>query len=259
MNNFKCKYCDKEFLKKQQLGGHVVGCSLNPNRSKKSGFDFYNKNRQLYEKRLPYKRETKLVLCEECEKVFSHYGIASHRWRVHGEGLKKSSNKISWNKIPWNKGLTKSSDERVREYANKLSINKKGKAPKIEWTEERKKEQSERKKRLYQENPEKHPNRKLSNNKNKWTYPEKVAGDWFNKNNLSYERNMKIDKFYPDFVLGNIIVEIDGEYWHNQEKDKERDEKLSSLGYTIYRIKAKERIEEKLEKIFKQTTSSAAA
>ena len=47
--------------------------------------------------------------------------------------------------------------------------------------------------------------------------------------------------------------------WYNQEKDQERDKKLSELGYTIYRIKAKERIEDRLESIFNQSASSAAA
>lgn len=28
---FKCKYCGKEFETKQQLGGHVTRCKLNPN------------------------------------------------------------------------------------------------------------------------------------------------------------------------------------------------------------------------------------
>ena len=253
MNKFKCEHCDKEFHKKQQLGGHIVWCKLNPNRSGKSGLDNYNKNRELYEKGVPYERESRPVLCEECGKTFSQFGIATHQWRVHGEGKNKTSNKV-----PWNKGLNKS-DPRVKKYAEGISKSTKGKPSNYVWTDEKRKEQSERKKKLYQEHPEKHPNRKLSNNKNKWTYPEKVAGEWFDKNNLLYERNKRVDKYYPDFVLGNVIVEIDGEYWHDQEKDKERDEKLSELGYTIHRIKAKERIEDRLENIFNQSASSAAA
>lgn len=253
MDKIKCKFCEREFSKKEQLGGHINWCKLNPERIGKSGFDQYNKNRELYEKTIPYERKPKEVKCEECGKIFSQFGIAAHHWRIHGEG----KNKIS-SKPPWNKGLTKDNDERILKQANELSISKKGKTPKVEWTEERRKEQSERKKKLYQECPEKHPNRKLSANKGKWTYPEKIAGEWFDRNNLLYERNKKVDRFYPDFVLGNIIVEIDGEYWHDQERDNERDKKLSELGYTIYRIKAKERIEDRLGSIFNQSASSAA-
>ena len=33
----------------------------------------------------------------------------------------------------------------------------------------------------YKENPEMHPNRLLANNRNKWTYPERLAAEWFEK------------------------------------------------------------------------------
>lgn len=202
------------------------------------------------------------IKCEFCEKEYSPHGIGTHIWRTHGEGKEFNPNKGYLDaenpRIPWNKGLDKT-DPRVRKNAESVSKATKGKPSNYIWTDERRKEQSERKKKLYQEHPESHPNRKLSGNKNKWTYPEKVTGEWFDRNNIVYERNKKIDRYYPDFILGNIIVEIDGEYWHNQEKDQERDKKLSELGYTIYRIKAKERIEDRLESIFNQSASSAAA
>ena len=38
-----CKYCGKEFEKKQQLAGHIIWCKENPNRSGKSNFNS-NKN-----------------------------------------------------------------------------------------------------------------------------------------------------------------------------------------------------------------------
>lgn len=28
---YKCKYCNKEFEKKEQLGGHIIRCNNNPN------------------------------------------------------------------------------------------------------------------------------------------------------------------------------------------------------------------------------------
>ena len=201
------------------------------------------------------------VKCEICGKEFSPKGIGTHIWRKHGEGKDFNPNAGYFDsenpRIPWNKGLDKT-DSRVQKYAEGISKSTKGKPSNYIWTEERRKEQSERKKKLYQECPETHPNRKLSGNKNKWTYPERVAGEWLDKNNILFERNKKVDKYYPDFVIKNIIIEIDGEYWHDQEKDSERDKKLSELGYTIHRIKAKERIEERLERIFNQPACSAA-
>ena len=35
---FKCKYCGKEFDKKESLGGHIIWCNLNPNKNGKSNF-----------------------------------------------------------------------------------------------------------------------------------------------------------------------------------------------------------------------------
>ena len=76
-----------------------------------------------------------------------------------------------------------------------------------------------------------------------------IDADWLDKNNIVYEHNKKIDKFYPDFIIGKVIIEIDGEHSHNKEKDNSRDAILSSLGYSVYRISAKERIEERLNEL----------
>ena len=43
---FKCKYCEKEFDTKQQLGGHIIWCKENPNRNGHSGFEEYNEKRK---------------------------------------------------------------------------------------------------------------------------------------------------------------------------------------------------------------------
>ena len=55
------------------------------------------------------------------------------------------------------------------------------------WTEEKRKVKSEEKKEFYELNPEAHPNRKLAGNRNKMTYPETVAYDWFIENNIEVE------------------------------------------------------------------------
>ena len=38
-NLYICKYCGKEFEKSSQLGGHIIWCKENPNRSGKSNFN----------------------------------------------------------------------------------------------------------------------------------------------------------------------------------------------------------------------------
>ena len=88
------------------------------------------------------------------------------------------------------------------------------------------------------------------------TFPERVAYDWFVARNIPVVHNKKVDRFYPDFIVMNIIVEIDGARFHDAERDKKRDQILNSLGYVVYRIKATDKIDERLTEIFSkhQTT-----
>ncbi len=145
-------------------------------------------------------------------------------------------------------------EARAKEFRVKLSEKMKTITSfrKIVWDDKRRQEQSERKKQLYQEHPEKHPNRKLANNKNKMSYPEKVAYDWLLNHKILFEHQYKVERYYVDFYLPNqnMIIEIDGEYWHDTEHDKERDkiinEKCNAL---IIRIRAKERIENRLDEV----------
>lgn len=63
----------------------------------------------------------------------------------------------------------------------------------------------------------------------------------------NHEYNLDLgDSFIkPDFIKDNKIIEFDGDYWHgeargNQQRDKERDEKLISLGYKILRVRERD-------------------
>ena len=122
------------------------------------------------------------------------------------------------------------------------------------FTEEQRKIMSEKRKAYLAENPGEHPNAKVAGNRGKMTYPEKVAFDWFKERGIEAEHNTKVDRFYPDFLVGSIVVEIDGERWHGSEdqkqKDSLRDDILSDLGYTVHRIPSKDNIHARLEKIF---------
>jgi len=62
------------------------------------------------------------------------------------------------------------------------------------------------------------------------------------KQDIYFIQQMKIlDKYRVDFLIDdNIIVECDGDYWHNlpniKEKDKIRDENLRNNGFTVLRF-----------------------
>jgi hypothetical protein len=196
-------------------------------------------------------------VCNFCGKIFSKYGIKAHIWRSHTE---KGKNFIPCPKgtlVAWNKGLTKETNETVRKISILVSKNTIGK-PGRPQSEETKKRISESRKRFLKLHPELHPNRILAGNRSKWTYPERIASNWFDKNNISFEYNKKIDKFFPDFTIESkkLIIEIDGEQFHKDKSyDKNRDKILSELGYTIIRIDSKENIENRLKQIFSPSGS----
>ena len=167
----------------------------------------------------------------------------------------------------WNKGLTKDTDERVKNSAKTLSENiKLGITKQYDhksiWTEELRKKKSEEKKKFYAEHPEAHPNRKLANNHIKMSYPERIVFDWLNEKKLSFEHNKLIKTKtitrYADFYLKdyNLIIEVDGEFWHNKkiDEDKKKDLEAEEYGYTTLRIKAKDRIIDRLNNYFSSPT-----
>lgn len=184
----------------------------------------------------------KCKYCEkECINLNSH---RNHERLCPNNALRSYKNGMS-GKTPWNKGLTKD-DPRVLSHSIKVSNTLKGKPSKVIWTEEMRKAKSEWRIKLHKEHPESHPNRKLAGNRKKMSYPEQVAYDWLVKNGVKFEHNKKIGNFYPDFVIGNIIIEIDGERWHSAEKDQKKDKFFNSMGFIVYRIKARQKIEEEL-------------
>lgn len=77
------------------------------------------------------------------------------------------------------------------------------------------------------------------------TIPEIMFKEILEEINLTYFYEHKIDEYKVDFYLGfNLIVEIQGDYWHSLDKIKERDnkkkEKLEALGYKIMYIYEKD-------------------
>ena len=66
------------------------------------------------------------------------------------------------------------------------------------------------------------------------------------KSGLDFEQEVQIGKFCVDFLLSTrrIVIECDGEYWHNsqqaKEKDKRKDKFLKARGYYIYRFSERE-------------------
>ena len=162
----------------------------------------------------------------------------------------------------WNYGLTKANNTSVAAQSIKMSEAIKngtciapGKT--FEWTAERRKQQSERKKKLYKEHPEKHPNRKCAGNRYKMTYPEQVTYDLL----IAYGYDVIHNYYYVtkqftryiDFYIPSLhlFIEVDGERWHKDVRlDMSKDIDAKSHGYLTLRIKPKLGICDQLNAFF---------
>lgn len=210
------------------------------------------------------------LYCKYCGKLCKNKNsLAQHEIRcpknISELKLDVPGNKLSH--IAWNKGLTKNLDERVAKMSGNV---KKTLQQKVEagwkpffstndfWTAERRAKRSEEKIQLFKDHPELHPNRKLASNK-VMSYPEKVAANWFLLHNISYiyqyRTVFKDHSRYVDFFLTdyNLYVEIDGEYWHSKQKEKDNAKDLFALceqGISTLRVSPKLGIEKQLEQFF---------
>ena len=206
-------------------------------------------------------------ICKFCGKGCKNANsLRNHERLCKNNPNRQNSNFVKFNnereKI-WNKGLTKETDKRLKKASETLKKsyengNVKIFDHKVVWTKERREEQSKRKKVLYSKYPEKHPNAKLSGNKNKMTYPEQLTFEWLNDKGIKNEHNYHFvtEKFnrYVDFYLPelNIFIEVDGEYWHTDtEKDISKDKDAFEQGIKTIRIKPKLNVLEQLEKNLK--------
>lgn len=63
------------------------------------------------------------------------------------------------------------------------------------------------------------------------------------KAHISFLQEVPIGKYRADFLLPqhNVVIECDGDYWHNVpgigERDKRKNDLLHEFGYTIVRLK----------------------
>ena len=177
--------------------------------------------------------------------------------------------------VPWNIGLTKETDERIRKKEEKRYKNRDysdisgdnaimRKYPQIAkqvgikvslWHKKNKdtKKYKQRNEKIsivlkkdmktrYIKHPEWHPNRKCCN-KNKRSYIEKIMKKALEKNNIDFEEQKQIKRYWVDFFIRpHIVIECDGEYWHKNKKeyDINRQKIIEDMGYKMLRFKGNE-------------------
>jgi len=222
MKNTVCLFCNKPFTTSFSCTGHQIHCKYNPNR-----ITPWNKG---------LTKETSSKLQEIGSKI--HRTQQSKEWK-ESTGRDKS-NKIrkalsSKKRIAWNKGLTKASSDKLRSIGRSISKTWKEK-PEVE---KEKYKQTQRIKTL--ERLINSTNPRFTNTK-----PERRFKQFLDTIGVTYIQNypvFRIKHSYPvDFFLPeyNLVIEVDGTYWHNfpcyTEKDLIREEELMREGYAVYRI-----------------------
>jgi very-short-patch-repair endonuclease len=159
----------------------------------------------------------------------------------NGDSLRIVAKKtgVSWSTIAaWvRKGLI---PHRNAKEAMKLAISMGRMRGSADWGDESRGKQRRNMLRRIAENPMNHPNRKLANNRKKMSYPERLVYDSLTAAGVDFEHGKQVGIYFPDFIIGKRIFEVDGARWHDSIKDAIRDKNLVALGYTVERIPARE-------------------
>lgn len=219
-----------------------------------SNFDRHvNSCERVNEKRIDIPLDFRCILCGK--QLTSKNSYRGHWVHTHTEANKKYRDTIrqlidSGNFIQWNKGLTKSTNDIVLKFSNTIRQNYKDGKIQPSWSgkhhsEETKKKLSVSRKKYLLDNPTKHPNYLVSNNKSKMTYPEQLVFDYLTNNSYIFQHNVRIDKYWVDFVIDSkTVLEIDGSYWHSSpgqiQYDTDRTLVINQYGYRVLRISAKD-------------------
>jgi very-short-patch-repair endonuclease len=124
--------------------------------------------------------------------------------------------------------------------AMKLMVDKGRAKGAAAWTPEARLKQRNNMLRRIAEDPMNHPNRRLAGNRKQMSYPERLVFDSLTAAGILFQHNLRVGRYYPDFVVGKRIFEIDGARWHNPERDAKRDAVLQEMGYTVERFPAKQ-------------------
>lgn len=221
-----CQYCGKQCNTKQQLGGHIIWCKNNPNRSGKSNFIKRLTNNNVSE----FNRVRDDLFCQYCGKQCkSMNSLKQHEYRCNKNpnsdkcngGFNDYNKRLHSGEINnWNKGLTKNTDERVKQqgetykyrYAKGLIVH----VP-CTHTDEFRHKQSKRAydRKLGGHAPSKHIiyndvllestyeyklAKSLTDNNIKWIRPKPLI--WIDDNNKKH-------RYYPDFYLPLYDIYLD--------------------------------------------------
>jgi len=164
---------------------------------KRGKIEFSEEHRRRLSEALKGKKKSK----EHCEKVSQN----------NGSKRKEVRDKISESRM--GQKLSEEHRRKLKEAQVRMK--------ETYWTPEKRKEYSEMMKERFRKNPEMHPTRILS--KIKISGPEKIVSDYLKERGVEFEYNKYMAPYFVDFVVDGLGIEIDGEYWHQDREDYDRE------------------------------------
>lgn len=223
----KCENCNK-LITNNNYEKHIVSC----------GKTSYNRNIPITEK---YKINDEYI-CPYCNLKFSKFGIGSHIWKRHTE----AGINFTWTQTAWNKGLTKETDDRVKN--NGESIRKLHKSNPELWP--KRIHTVATKKLLSKLMTDRHKNGTAWNiGKSRWNNEPSYPEQFFSKvivshfEDIEYKTEYPIGNFSLDFAWPHKLkaIEIDGEQHYRFEDQIQRDIRKNKLcdesGWKLLRIR----------------------
>jgi very-short-patch-repair endonuclease len=254
---FKCKFCDKEYDKPTQLGGHIVRCKSNPNLKeiKCSTFFKYNKNPKKCKNCnniIPYDNRVNDFCNRSCSGSYNNLNRNSEVY----EKLSKTLSDAKSSMVMYRNGKRYNSyNEMVGDYYTSPKkciicnsvLDYESRKRKTCSKECKTKYQSNKQKERLKLHPHKHPSVLCSKIRDKRSYPEIMLEDYLIDLgliiNVDYIPQHPIGKYVVDFFFPKLklIIEVDGEYWHNLESDRElvREDYLIKSNFNIIHFWAK--------------------
>lgn len=182
--------------------------------------------------------------CRFCKKLCKNSrSLTQHELRCRENPNKINTEVPNFNskgRVAWNKGLTKQTNASIKLAAEKTSKKMLGKRQ-GPLSEEHKQKISKSRKKYLEQHPEKVPYR--LNHSSKISYPEQYFIDLFSAENIDLKYHLQISKYELDFYNEEkkLDLEIDGEQHYVDPRitksDIDRDFYMTSLGWTIKRIR----------------------
>jgi len=93
------------------------------------------------------------------------------------------------------------------------------------------------------------------------TEPERKVRCSLESLGIEHEVQVRIERWTVDFLCGNVVLEVDGDYWHDKpevaEKDARKDAWLAANGYDLIRVRESELGDDPCDVIRKRWTAYA--